>query len=65
MICAATDCTNVGVDLVEMGTQLDERHRRIDATFALCGEHGSLVAAICEEVEPHDLPSFWMAVHGL
>jgi hypothetical protein len=62
MNCAATDCDNVAVDLIMMGTRIDEWHRRIEAEFALCSEHGALVAAIGEEIEPRDFPTFWMSV---
>lgn len=65
MICAAPDCTNEGVDLVELGVKINLHTVRIEAEFGLCGEHGALVSAIVEEVEPQNFPTFWITVREI
>jgi hypothetical protein len=65
MICAAPDCTNEGVDLVELGVKINLHTVQIEAEFALCGEHGALVTAIMADVEPQEFPTFWMGVRGI
>lgn len=65
VVCAGPGCDNRGVDLVQLGVLVDRRVWVVEAEFVLCSEHGALVSAITEEVEPKHFPTFRITVSGL